>query len=203
MCGTVVIPGILPRNDVFLPELKVGIEYNGIFWHSVENKGKNYHLNKYKFFKDLGIKVIQIFGNEWGSKRNICESLIVTTIGKGRIIKSTDCTIMELDAVTANLFCCENHLKGYPSYYPAKNIGLFYKGELLEVAVISKPRSGKVHANIEILRYSKKINTTITGGLEKILVYIKEYLGYKTIMITSNNMFCESDLWNYSPITFI
>ena len=32
--------------DIFIPELNIGFEYNGLFWHSEKmGKDKNYHLN--------------------------------------------------------------------------------------------------------------------------------------------------------------
>ena len=32
--------------DLYLPELKFGIEFNGMYWHREEKVGKKYHLNK-------------------------------------------------------------------------------------------------------------------------------------------------------------
>ena len=33
--------------DIYIPSLKLGIEYNGLYWHSeVNGKDKNYHFNK-------------------------------------------------------------------------------------------------------------------------------------------------------------
>ena len=51
---------ILPDGkeiDIYLPDEKVGIEYNGLYWHSEKFKDINYHYDKYKFFKDNGINL--------------------------------------------------------------------------------------------------------------------------------------------------
>ena len=33
--------------DLLIPSIKLGIEYNGLFWHSEQQgKGNNYHLDK-------------------------------------------------------------------------------------------------------------------------------------------------------------
>ena len=41
--------------DIFIPELNIGFEYNGIYWHSILRKDKNYHKEKQKAFKSMGI----------------------------------------------------------------------------------------------------------------------------------------------------
>lgn len=48
--------------DIYLPELKLAIEYNGTWFHS-SNSGtpKNYHLNKSKKCRNLGIRLIHIY----------------------------------------------------------------------------------------------------------------------------------------------
>ena len=41
--------------DIYLPELKLGIEFNGLYWHSEKFKSKNYHFNKWNYFNsDMG-----------------------------------------------------------------------------------------------------------------------------------------------------
>lgn len=51
--------------DIYIEELNIGIEINGIYWHSNKNKDKYYHYNKYKFFNKLGIKVYTIYEDEY------------------------------------------------------------------------------------------------------------------------------------------
>ena len=43
----------------------MGIEYNGIYWHSDERVDKSYHLHKYKLAKQQGIQLIQIWEDDW------------------------------------------------------------------------------------------------------------------------------------------
>jgi hypothetical protein len=52
--------------DIFLPEYKLAIEYNGIYWHTEKNgkKGRNYHLTKTKQCVEKNITLLHIFGNE-------------------------------------------------------------------------------------------------------------------------------------------
>lgn len=48
--------------DIYLPELKLGIEYNGTYWHSIEHGCDKYcHRNKSLACRKLGIRLIHIF----------------------------------------------------------------------------------------------------------------------------------------------
>lgn len=47
--------------DIYLSKLKIGIEYNGNYWHSYPRKEINYHLNKSLYFKQFNIRLIHIY----------------------------------------------------------------------------------------------------------------------------------------------
>ncbi|MBQ8218402.1 MAG: hypothetical protein IJZ79_03760 [Bacilli bacterium] len=48
--------------DIYLPELKLAIEFNGTHWHSIEmGTPKDYHLDKSLKCRDLGIRLIHIY----------------------------------------------------------------------------------------------------------------------------------------------
>lgn len=46
--------------DLYLPESKIGIEFNGDFYHSSFYKEKNYHLAKSKLAKENGVRLVHI-----------------------------------------------------------------------------------------------------------------------------------------------
>lgn len=54
---------IKPKEiDIYLPDLKIGIEYNGLYWHSIEHGTDKYsHRNKSLACRKLGIRLIHIF----------------------------------------------------------------------------------------------------------------------------------------------
>ena len=48
--------------DIVLPELKLAIEYNGTYWHSIEHGiDKDYHLMKSLLCREKGIRLIHIY----------------------------------------------------------------------------------------------------------------------------------------------
>ncbi len=51
--------------DIYIPNKKLAIEYNGIYYHSIENgTSKDYHLMKSKLCRNLGIRLIHIYDIE-------------------------------------------------------------------------------------------------------------------------------------------
>lgn len=51
--------------DIYLPKLNIGFEFNGVYWHSLEQKDNDYHLNKTLYFREKGIKILHIWENDW------------------------------------------------------------------------------------------------------------------------------------------
>ena len=66
--------------DIFLPDLKIGFEYNGNFYHSVFRKDKFYHQKKTQDALDLGIQLVHIFEYQWNNDKDHCKELIKNVI---------------------------------------------------------------------------------------------------------------------------
>lgn len=46
-------------------EPKLAFEFDGIYWHSVKNKPKNYHLDKTKICEELDICLVHVLESDW------------------------------------------------------------------------------------------------------------------------------------------
>ena len=66
--------------DIFLPDLKIAFEFNGLFYHSELYKDKNYHFNKTKICLDNGIQLIHIWEDDWIHKQEIIKSMILNKL---------------------------------------------------------------------------------------------------------------------------
>ena len=51
--------------DLFFPEKNIGIEYNGLRWHSEDFKDDQYHLRKTLAAAEQGIHLIHLFEDTW------------------------------------------------------------------------------------------------------------------------------------------
>ena len=83
--------------DIYVPELKIAFEFNGLFWHNENNLSKKYHLNKTEECEKQGIKLIHIWEDDWLYKQNIVKSIILNKLGKPYIkIMARKCEIREI-----------------------------------------------------------------------------------------------------------
>lgn len=55
--------------DLYYPEKKIAIEFNGDYWHSEDFKSKDYHYNKFKKCFESDIILVNIFESNWNSKK--------------------------------------------------------------------------------------------------------------------------------------
>lgn len=166
--------------DIFIPSKNIGIEYNGLYWHSDEFKDKNYHLNKTKECEKNNIRLIHIFEDEWIDKKDIIKSMLANILGKTENrIYARNCEFKEVDKATKKSFLQHNHVQGNVS--SEINLGLYYNNELLSLMCFGKPRLNlgrKTHKEneYELLRFCNKLNISIIGGASKLFKhFIDEY----------------------------
>ena len=164
--------------DIYLPDLKLGIEFNGLYWHCDKFVDKFYHLNKINYFKDKCIRVIHIWEDDWDFKKEIVKSQIINTLKINKIkIHARKCQVVELfDKKLINIFLEENHIQGYVN--SSIKIGLFYNNQLVSLMTFDKMEGRKKmeDGGWNLNRYCSKLGNNIVGGASKILSYfIKTY----------------------------
>lgn len=67
--------------DVYLPDIKIAFEYNGLYWHSSNKINPDYHYNKTKMCADKGIRLIQIWEDEWTINKDQIKKFISSILG--------------------------------------------------------------------------------------------------------------------------
>lgn len=169
--------------DIYLPSLNLGIEYNGVYWHSELYKNKNYHLDKTKIANEKGIRLIHIFSDEWEFKKDIVKSRIKNILGlNNKKIYARKCLIKEIKPKDSKLFLNNNHLQG--NVNSSIKLGLYYGEELVSVMTFNKGRviMGGKKDEYELIRFANKIGYSVVGGASKLLKYfIKTYKPSKLI----------------------
>ena len=196
---------ILPNRlelDVFVPELNIAFEINGIYWHSESmGKYKDYHLYKTECCNKKDIKLIHIFDYEWIFKKPIIESIIRSKVNKiENKIYARKCIIKEItNTKILREFLSQNHLQGY--CYSKINYGLYYNDELVSVMTFGKNRFKKHSDEFELIRFCNKLNTTVVGGASKLLNYFKK--NYNENLITfADRRFSEGKLYEKLGFSF-
>lgn len=168
--------------DIYIPEKNLAIEYNGMFWHSRDRVGCDYHVSKRKACDKAGIRMFTIWEADWFDerKRPILERYLKHALGikDERTVYARKCVIRDVPQAEYREFMDKNHVQGYASAKEVKK-GLYTKdGEL--VACMSfkqlKNRDVKEHPHTiwNMVRYATSCN--VPGGRSRLFKHIqKEY----------------------------
>jgi hypothetical protein len=188
--------------DIYLPELNIGFEFNGVWWHSNKFKKQNYHQSKIQIAEDKGIKLVMIWEDDWQIKREICKSFILNKLGKTKSrIFARKCLIQEVNYMESKKFLDENHLQG--DCKSSIRIGLFFNDEIVSLMTFSKlrlplqrfekNRNRKDH--FELTRFCNRIDSNVIGGASKMIKYFIEKNNPKQIETYSDNLISSGHLY--------
>jgi len=118
--------------DIYLPEYKIGIEFNGLYWHSELYKEKDYHLNKTMICKKRNIELLHIFEDDWMFKQHIIKSIILNKLNLiQNKIYARKCVVKEVKSNIARFFLDNNHIQGFSK--SSYKLGLYYNNELVSL----------------------------------------------------------------------
>lgn len=191
--------------DIYIPDLKLAIEFNGTYYHSdIHKKDKNYHLNKTKECNKLGIKLIHIWDSDWIFKNEIIKSIIKNQFQQSEIkIYARKCEIREISKKESVMFLKINHLQG--NALSKYNFGLYYNNELVSVMTFSKLRKNlkqkDIKDNYELLRFCNKLNTNIIGGASRLFkCFINKYKPAR-ILSYANRDWSDGNLYKHLNMT--
>jgi hypothetical protein len=170
--------------DIYLPELGIGFEFNGLYWHSDEFKDKEYHLKKTQFFKEKEISIFHIWEDDWDNRKEIVKSMILNKIKKTPYkIFARKCKVKELDDVEIiRNFLEENHIQGFVG--SVKKIGLFHNDKLVSLMIFDnfEGRKKMIENEWNLSRFCNIINYNVIGGFSKLLKYFIEKNNPKRII---------------------
>lgn len=171
--------------DIYIPEHRLAIEFNGSYWHSIQMLGddkKDIHFKKSKLCEEKGIRLIHVFEFYWEDpqKRKIYESIIRNALKLDIIkVRASKTELKKITANEARNFLNENHMSGFVA---SKHIyGLYLEDELIHVEVFGKPRFNK-NFQWESIRGCSKIGYMIYGGYEKVLKHFIRETNAKSIV---------------------
>ncbi|MFW5847649.1 MAG: hypothetical protein ACOCVF_01855 [bacterium] len=164
--------------DIYIPFKKIGIEYNGLYYHSEKFKNKKYHFNKTNLAINKNIFLFQIYEDEWIFKKNIILSMLQHQLGQTpNKIYGRKCEIRETSNQESKVFLNNNHIQGNTK--SKIKIGLYYNDKLVSLMTFEKTRNSisKTENSYTLNRFCNIINTSVIGSANKLLsFFIKKYL---------------------------
>lgn len=190
--------------DIYLPDYKFGIEFNGVYYHSdlqpkfQDNGGRSIqHQKKSLLAEEKGIFLFHIFEHEWDSrftsKKNILDTKgnilnrIKTILGLNSItIGARKCQIKEVSSEDKIKFLNANHMQGAEKH-SRYNLGLYYQNELVACMTFGKSKFKKY--DWDLLRFCSKHGINIPGGASKLFTYfVKNYMATGETVVSYNDI---------------
>ena len=186
--------------DIYLPEKKFAIEYNGSYWHSEacldSVTARNKHITKLKACRAAGITLINIFENQWIDRSSQFLNLIKSKLGHhAQKVNARDC---EITYHSSKEFMDLYHIQGY-GYGTKVSVNLEINGEIIASMTGSNHhRQNGQEGALVLNRLCFKSDYHIPGAASRLFKYFKIWArenGYNSIISWSDNCWTNGDIY--------
>jgi very-short-patch-repair endonuclease len=174
--------------DLYLPKEKFAIEFNGIHWHSEQmGKDKTYHYNKWLECQKVGVKLIQVWEDNWIKNKEVVLQTITQKLDTA-IQPIINNAFAKLTVRQTKEFMNTNHIEGFET--GDCYLGVFDSNKTLNAAIILKQEKNN---SLTIIRYASA--NYHSDNFTKLIGFIqKEYTPEKLVVIDDNCM-SESNIY--------
>lgn len=152
--------------DIFIPDKMIAIEFNGCYWHSEIYRDKNYHYNKWKACQAIGIRLIQVWEDDWTYRQDVAKNMLSNRLGVSNQ-QSVYARKTQIDKAPHREEVRElldaNHIQGFTG--SSECYGLRFEGRLIAILLLKK--LGNEDEDWDLVRYATSCN--IPGGFTKLL----------------------------------
>jgi hypothetical protein len=171
---------IRPREiDIYLPEINVAFEYNGLYWHSAEKLHNNlYHQMKMKMCLEKGVTLYQFFEDEWLYKPDAVKSFVKRVLEVPMIhIEANACDFLEINKDEATVFIQNDALVCNNIEYNAV-YGLYFQNTLQSVALVNETDD-----YVEIMGVHDRNETIVDGAFDRVVSELKRLYSSKIMYV--------------------
>ena len=179
--------------DLYIPDKKVAIEFNGSYWHCELNKGKFYHYDKFIKCLEKGVRLISIYEYDYLNAEKRCKLLDLIKMAVSSCnnhIFARKCSVREISRENAKAFFSKYHLDGF-SKQCTICYGLYNKDNLVSAMAFGRLRCQNKLRNkeghYELVRYAAIPDTIVVGGMSKLFNHFIKYNNPKYILSYSDN----------------
>lgn len=184
--------------DMLIEVQKLGIEFNGLFFHGERNgKTFNSHLKKMVDLNEKGYNLIQIFEDEWETNKDLLKAKLKHIVGLsgGERVGARKCKILEITSEEKSEFLGKYHVQGNDN--SSVKIGGFFGKHLIAVMTFDNNRNMNGQKSndrlYELKRYATDYNYICQGLASKMVSYfIKNYSPEKIISFADRR-------WTFNP----
>lgn len=177
--------------DIYIPSKNIAIEFDGLYWHCERNgKDKNYHKNKYEKCKNNGIRLINVFEDEYIHSKQLVLHKIQHILGYSNTNKmyARKTNITGINTTEKRTFFDAYHIQqDGPS---SINYALHDNNHNI-VAVIGFIKLA--NESYVLNRYATSCN--VVGGFTKLLSHFKIHNKWKNIVTFADLRWSEGALY--------
>lgn len=180
--------------DIYIPALNIGIEFNGLYWHSETFKKPSYHADKFWAAKDAGVRLIQVWEDDWLLRELIVKNHIRSVLGVSNAerVFARKTEVVIVSSKIAKVFLDTNHIQGFVS--ASHYVALRFKDEIVALAGFTKSGSDFV-----LSRYASSKH--VVGGHSKIVSYFEKNFVYEKLITFADLTFSDGDLYRVTGWT--
>lgn len=176
--------------DVYLPDKKIAIEFNGLYWHSEQilTNPETYHIIKTEECRKKGVQLIHIFEDEWYNKKDILQKMLTHKLLESckPKIYARQCYVKIITPKNKNDFLNLNHIQGGDA--SKIKLGLFIKETDYMVAVMTFSGRNLSRGTIklkdtdwELSRFATDMEYRVVGAAGKLLKYFQRKYEWTSI----------------------
>lgn len=186
------VRGLLPNSrqeiDLYIPSLRIGIEINGVYYHSEQFRNRSFHYDKYLSSKGVGIRLLQIWEDDWLHCNDIVMEHIKQVLGvsdREKVYARNTSVVLPDPGFAAELLG-EHHIQGHPtgSFF----VGLEDSSGLVAVAAFQKNGVDYI-----LTRYATSKN--VLGGHSKIISHFEKNFEYRNLITFADLSWSNGDLY--------
>ncbi len=184
--------------DFYLPDYKLAIEFNGLYWHSSLKVNNDYHRQKYEKCLDNDIRLIMINEDEWRNRASAIKNRLLNILGKSiRSIGARKLKIMRIDNSLAMKFYDDNHWQGSGSFL--WSFGAYYNDTLVSCMSFNKQRSTNT---IELIRFSTD-GCNYPGVFSKLFKFAVNNHNFEEVISFADLRHSNGDVYRKNGFEFI
>lgn len=175
--------------DITVPEQRIAVEFNGLYWHSERVKGADYHLRKTFAANKAGWQLIHVWEDDWLYRRPVVEKMLKRKLGVSdeERLNARSLTYRQVTSAEATPFLEDNHIQGTSG--GSWRGGLFNGDELVAVMLMKRRSEGQY----ELTRYAT--SAIVRGGHSKLLKRFIADLSPKKIITFSDRGVSDGGLY--------
>lgn len=182
---------IAPKEiDIWFPDHKFGVELHGLYWHRGVDRGCQ---TKYNMAKSVGVRLIQVYEDEWAFKADVVKDMIKAKLGLRSTLYARKTNLQSITPSVANEFYDKWHIAG--GARGSEHSGLFHAGVLVAALTVAKSRYS-AH-DLEIVRYAASCN--LVSGFAKLFADVcarhagKSVISYADLRLTTGDQYIKAE----------